>query len=63
MFEIPEIMKTESFLSLIIGGGVLLLMITLILIDRFRRPEIYSKKQSSEKETKTQKRNISDNAV
>jgi len=43
--EISEIMKTESFLSLIIGASVLVILTAMIAVDRYRYPEIYSRKQ------------------
>lgn len=49
--EILETMKTEQFLAPVIGGTALLLMIVLIMIDRYRRPEIYRNNQNT-KETK-----------
>ena len=61
--EIPEIMKTESFWAPIIGIIALLLMVALILIDRYRRPEIYSKKTSGQEETEIPEINIPDRAA
>ena len=61
--EIPEIMKTESFWAPIIGIIALLLMVALILIDRYRRPEIYSEKTIEKKETKIPEINIPDRAA
>ena len=61
--EIPEIMKTESFWAPIIGIIALLLMVALILIDRYRRPEIYSKKTIENKESEIPEINIPDRAA
>lgn len=63
VFSIPEIMKTESFWAPIIGAIALFLMVALILLDRYRRPEIYSKKTTKNKEAKITERNIPDQAI
>lgn len=44
-----EIMKTESFWAPIAGIIALLFITAIIMIDRYRRPEIYSKKQPEHK--------------
>ena len=41
----PEVITTESFWAPIIGATALLFMAAIIVIDRYRRPEVYSKKQ------------------
>ncbi len=46
-----EIIKTEAFWAPALGIAVLLLLGALILIDRYRRPEIYSKKSRTKIET------------
>jgi len=40
-------MKTENFWAPIIGALALLFMAIIIIADRFRRPEIYSKNRQS----------------
>lgn len=45
-----EAMKTEAFWAPVIGIISLIAIAALILIDRYRRPEIYSKKRREEKE-------------
>ncbi len=53
MFKIPEIMTTEIFWGPVLGLVLLFLIATIIVIDRYRRPEVYPKKQQlEEKETK-----------
>lgn len=47
--EILETMKTEQFLAPVIGGTALLLMVALIMIDRYRRPENYRRDQDQKK--------------
>lgn len=49
MFKIPEIMTTESFWAPIAGIITLLLIGAVIWMNRYRRPEIYSKKQPENK--------------
>ena len=44
-----EIVKTELFWAPIIGTIVLLVLSGIIIIDRYRHPEIYSKKKPDSK--------------
>jgi hypothetical protein len=44
-----EIIKTELFWALIIGTTALLVIFAVIIIDRYRHPEIYSKKKTDSK--------------
>ena len=50
MFELPGIMKTEAFWATALGIASLLLMAAIILIGRYRHPEIYSKKRNRKTE-------------
>ena len=51
MLNLPEIMKTEVFWAPMLGVSALLFMALLIVLDRWRRPEIYTKKQNQTKKT------------
>jgi len=44
-----EIIKTELFWAPIIGAIALLVLFAIIIIDRYRHSEIYSKKKSDRK--------------
>lgn len=44
LLAIPEIMKTETFWASVIGIIGLFLIVALIILDRWRHPELYSKK-------------------
>ena len=46
----PEIMKKEAFWAPVFGVTSLLIIAAIILIDRYRRPELYSKKRGEKTE-------------